>query len=134
VEIDPPLRPDGRQRGGERRGEPGLADDQRLCRVRELFELLAVVRTHRRFGATFQCDPFRGLARDLPVDRSFGLQQAHDLSEVDLREVDLRRVEFTTRVAEEKARKAGNGSVLGLFGVSRLRRIGHAVSVWGCIP
>ena len=41
---------------------------------------------------------------------------------------------WTALASEQEGRKAGNRGVLGLLGVSRLRRVGHAVSVWGCIP
>ena len=100
-----------------------------------------------RLRRAFERDPLGGLAGDLPVHRTVGLQQPHHLREVDLREVDLGEVEVAAAgtAAEQEGRKARNGRVgrvrravgegiFGFFGVSRLRRVGHAVSVWGCIP
>ena len=86
-----PLGPTACTGGRERRGEPGLGDDQGLRRVRELLELRAVGARDRRFRLSFERDPLRGLARDLPVHRAGRLEHPHDLVEVDLREVDLAR-------------------------------------------
>ena len=133
VQVDPALRADGRERGGERRGESGLADHERLRRVRELLELLVVRGPHRRIGPTLERDPLGGLSGHLPIDGSGRLQDPHHLTQVDLGEVDVGRIEVA-RTAEQEGRKARNAGFVGLLGVSRLRRVGHAVSVWGCIP
>ena len=135
-----PLGPTVRERGGERGGEAGLADHEGLRGVRELLELLAVGGGDRRLGPALERDPLGGLARHLPVDRSGRLQHPHHLAEVDLREVEVGGVEVAARTAEaaeagtEGREVGGFAAFVGLFGVSRLRRVGHAVSVWGCIP
>ncbi len=125
-----PLRPDGlRAVVAKVACEPGLAHHEGLRRVRELLELLAVGGVDGRLGPAFERDPFRGLARDLPVDGSGRLQHPHHLAEVDLREVERRRVEFARghRCRRPPNRKGGktrqaSRAVVGLVGVSGLRR------------
>ena len=106
--------------------------------MRELLELRAVGGVDRRLGAALERDPLRDLARDLPVDRPRRLEDPHHLAEVDLREVErwTGRMSAFARRRGRAGRPGGRRAlvVVGLVGVSRLRTVGHAVSVWGCIP
>ena len=133
-----PFGADGRERGGEGGGETGLARPRGSApRARAPRTARGRRADDRRLGLALERDPLGGLARDLPVDRSGRLQHPHHLAEVDLGEVERGRVESppVAGTAEEEARKAGNrGSFVGLVGLSGLRRVGHTVSVWGCIP
>ena len=119
MELDPTLGPDGAEGGGERGGEAGFTDDERLRRARELVELRAVTWIDRGVGTAFERDPFGGLAGDLPVHRPGRLEHPHHLGEIDLAEVEGRRVERKWRVVR----------IVRIPELSELRFVGHAVSL-----
>src|SRR6478672_4912763 len=113
----------GAQTEGAR--QAGLGDDMALGRAGQLDELFSFRVAHRRVArGTIERDVARDLVRDLPVDGTFGLEQAHHLRQVQLREVE------PGNAGEPERSRHGFAAGFVVLGIPRLRNVGHAVSLW----